>query len=114
MKLRTILSAAAATAFVGIFGATDVLAQVAGGATTAVEVEPNNAIAYAGAGIGAGLALIGAGLGIGRIGGSATEAIARQPEAGNDIRGAMILAAALIEGVALIALVVSLLIVLIR
>ena len=43
---------------------------------------------------GAGLVLIGAGLGIGRIGGSATESIARQPEAANDIRGAMILAAA--------------------
>ena len=113
MKLRTILSAAAATAVVGIFGVTDVLAQ-AGTTTTTVAVEPNNAIAYAGAGIGAGLALIGAGLGIGRIGGSATEAIARQPEAGNDIRGAMILAAALIEGVALIALVVSLLIILLK
>src|SRR5690349_11477126 len=67
--------------------------------------------AYAGAGIGAGLALIGAGLGIGRIGGSATEAIARQPEAQPKIQGAMILAAALIEGAALIAIVVGLLIV---
>lgn len=117
MKLRTILSAAAAVAVVGIFGASDVLAQVAGGTAPApapVVIPPDNAIAYAGAGIGAGLALIGAGLGIGRIGGSATEAIARQPEAGNDIRGAMILAAALIEGVALIALVVSLLIVLLK
>jgi F-type H+-transporting ATPase subunit c len=70
--------------------------------------------AMLGAGIGAGLAVIGAGLGIGRIGGSATEAIARQPEAVNDIRGTMILAAALIEGVALIALVVSLLIILLK
>ena len=54
-----------------------------------------------GAGIGAGLAALGAGLGIGRIAGSATEAIARQPEAEGKIRGAMILAAVLIEGVAL-------------
>ena len=54
-----------------------------------------------GAGIGAGLAALGAGLGIGRIAGSATEAIARQPEAESQIRGTMILAAALIEGVAL-------------
>ena len=109
MKLRTILSAAAATAAVAIFGS-DVMAA---DADTTTHVA-NNALAYAGAGIGAGLVLIGAGLGIGRIGGSATESIARQPEAANDIRGAMILAAALIEGVALIALVVSLLVVLLK
>ena len=52
-----------------------------------------------GATIGAGLAVIGAGLGIGKIGGSAMEAIARQPEASGDIRMSMIIAAALIEGV---------------
>ena len=57
-------------------------------------------------------ALIGKGAAAYALGSSATEAIARQPEASGDIRGAMILAAALIEGVALIALVVSLLIVL--
>jgi F-type H+-transporting ATPase subunit c len=61
------------------------------------------------AAIGAGLAAIGAGIGIGRIGGSAAEAIARQPEAVNDIRGAMILTAAFIEGVALFAVIVALL-----
>src|SRR5439155_476424 len=55
------------------------------------------------------LGVIGAGLGIGRIGGQAVEAIARQPEASGDIRGAMILTAALIEGVALAALVFALL-----
>ncbi|GIV33759.1 MAG: ATP synthase subunit c [Chitinophagales bacterium] len=54
-----------------------------------------------GAGIGVGLVVIGTSLGIGRIGGSAAEAIARQPEAGNDIRTAAIIFAALIEGVAL-------------
>lgn len=54
-----------------------------------------------GAGVGAGLAALAAGLGIGNIASSATEAIGRQPEAVNDIRGTMILAAALIEGVAL-------------
>ena len=59
-----------------------------------------------GAAIGAGLAVIGAGLGIGKIGGSAMEAIARQPEASGDIRMNMIIAAALIEGVALLAVVV--------
>lgn len=63
-----------------------------------------------GAGIGAGVAVIGAGLGIGRIGGSAMEAIARQPEAANDLRSNMIVAAALVEGVALFAVIVCLLI----
>jgi F-type H+-transporting ATPase subunit c len=53
--------------------------------------------------IGAGLAVIGAGLGIGRIGGSAMEAIARQPEAYGKIQTAMIIAAALIEGATLFA-----------
>jgi len=68
------------------------------------------AIAKMGAGIGAGIAAIGAGIGIGRIGGSALESIARQPEAVGDIRSNMIIAAALIEGVAFFAIVVCLLI----
>jgi len=63
-----------------------------------------------GAAIGAGLAVIGAGLGIGKIGGSAMEAIGRQPDAAGDIRMNMIIAAALIEGVALLAIVVCLLV----
>ncbi len=62
------------------------------------------------AAIGAGLAVIGAGIGIGKIGGSAMEAIARQPEATAKIQTAMIIAAALVEGVALFAVVVSLLV----
>ena len=60
------------------------------------------------AAIGAGLAVIGAGLGIGRIGGSAMDAIARQPEATSKIQTAMIIAAALVEGVALFGVVVGL------
>jgi len=60
------------------------------------------------AAIGAGLAVIGAGLGIGWIGSSAMEAIARQPEAANKFQTAMIISAALIEGVALFAVVVAL------
>ena len=60
------------------------------------------------AAVGAGLAVIGAGLGIGRIGGSAMDAIARQPEASSKIQINMIVAAALIEGAALFAIVVSL------
>jgi F-type H+-transporting ATPase subunit c len=62
------------------------------------------------AAIGAGLAVIGAGLGIGKIGGSAVESIARQPEAGGDIFRNMIITAALIEGVALFAVVVAFLV----
>lgn len=62
-----------------------------------------------GGAIGAGLAVIGAGMGIGRIGGSAVEAIARQPEAGGPIFNSMIITAALIEGVALFAVVIGLL-----
>ena len=69
-----------------------------------------------GAALGAGLAVfgegmgIGTGMGIGKIGSSAMEAIARQPEASGDIRMNMIIAAALIEGVALLAVVVCLLV----
>ena len=60
------------------------------------------------AAIGAGLAVLGAGLGIGKIGGSAMEAMARQPEAASKIQTAMIIAAALIEGVALFAVATTL------
>ena len=60
------------------------------------------------AGIGAGLAVIGAGFGIGKIGGAAMDAMARQPEVAGKIQTAMIIAAALIEGVALFAVVVAL------
>jgi len=59
------------------------------------------------AAIGAGLAVIGAAIGIGQIGGKAMEAIARQPEAVGDIRSNMILMAALVEGAALIAILLS-------
>ena len=60
------------------------------------------------AGIGAAIAALAAGFGIGKIGASAVEGIARQPEAGSKIQGAMLIAAALIEGVALFAVVVAL------
>jgi F-type H+-transporting ATPase subunit c len=59
------------------------------------------------AALGAGLAVIGAGIGLGQIGGKAVEAIARQPEAAGDIRGAMILMAAFMEGAALIAILLA-------
>jgi F-type H+-transporting ATPase subunit c len=66
----------------------------------------------AGGAIGAGLAAMGAGIGVGQIGKGAVEAIARQPEALNDIRANMILTAALVEGAALFAIIVGLLAVL--
>lgn len=64
------------------------------------------------AAIGAGIAAIGAGMGIGKIGAAALESMARQPEATGDIRASMIIAAALIEGVALFGVIVCLLVVL--
>ncbi len=66
-------------------------------------------VASAGGAVGAGLAAVGAGLGIGQIGKGAVEGIARQPEATNDIRSNMILAAALVEGAALFAIIIGLL-----
>ncbi|MCH5236266.1 MAG: ATP synthase F0 subunit C [Muribaculaceae bacterium] len=65
------------------------------------------ALGALGAALGAGIAAIGAGIGIGNIGSSAMEAIARQPEVAGDIRSNMIVIAALIEGVALFAVIVS-------
>ena len=63
-----------------------------------------------GAGLAAGLAVVGAGFGIGRLGGSATDGIARQPDATARIQTAMIIAAALVEGVALFVAVIAFLI----
>lgn len=60
----------------------------------------NVALAYLAAGLGAGLGIMGAGYGIGRLAASAMEGSARQPEAAGDIRTSMIIAAALIEGIA--------------
>ena len=74
--------------------------------TILLQVAAELSLGKLGAALGAGLAAIGAGIGIGKIGGSAMEAIARQPEASNDIRTNMILIAALVEGVALFAVVV--------
>jgi F-type H+-transporting ATPase subunit c len=77
-------------------------------AAGSVEVA-RNTNALLGAGIGIGLAIVGAGLGLGRIGGQAAEAIARQPEAAGEIRGAALLIAVLLEGATIIALVFALL-----
>ena len=69
-------------------------------------MEPT-ALAWLGAGLGVGLITLGAGLGIGKLAGPAMEGTARQPEATNDIRTSMIIAAALIEGVAFFGLVIA-------
>jgi F-type H+-transporting ATPase subunit c len=67
------------------------------------------ALAFVGAGLGAGLAVIGAGIGIGNLAASAMEGTARQPAAVGEIRTSMIIAAALVEGVTLFALVICIL-----
>jgi F-type H+-transporting ATPase subunit c len=79
-------------------------------AAAAYSRDYTGAWALLGAGIGAGISAVGAGIGIGRIGGQSSEAIARQPEAGGQIRGNAILLAALIEGVALFGVVVAMMI----
>ena len=66
-------------------------------------------IAKLGAAVGAGLAAIGAGIGIGRIGGQDMDAMARQPEKMGDLRSSMIIAAALVEGVAFFAVIIAIL-----
>jgi F-type H+-transporting ATPase subunit c len=67
------------------------------------------ALGYLAAGLGAGMAVIGVGLGIGKLAAAAMEGSARQPTAAGDIRTSMIIAAALIEGATLFAIVVCLL-----
>jgi F-type H+-transporting ATPase subunit c len=80
--------------------------------TSLLQAATDGAATYSklGAAIGSGLAAIGAGIGIGKIGGSAMESIARQPEATDIIRSNMIVAAALVEGAVFFAIVVCLLI----
>jgi len=70
------------------------------------------ALAFLAAGLGAGIAAVGAGIGIGWLASSSMDGAARQPEAAGEIRGLMIVSAALIEGVALFALIICLLLVL--
>jgi F-type H+-transporting ATPase subunit c len=87
-----------------LFVASPVFAQGPGGAA------PGTATNWdLGSALGAGIVLLGAGFGIGRIGGSAVESMARQPEVADKIQGAMIVAAALIEGATFFALLVCLL-----
>jgi F-type H+-transporting ATPase subunit c len=73
----------------------------------AVAAGNNSGLAMLGAAVGAGLAVVGAGMGIGRIGGSAVEGMARQPEAAGKIQTAALILAAFIEGAALFGIVVA-------
>ena len=84
--------------------ASPVFAQ-AGGAAAGVPAAHQFSI-YFGSAFGAGMIIIGAGLGIGRIGATAVESMARQPEVAGNIQAAMIVAAALVEGVTFLALIV--------
>jgi len=77
-----------------------------GMATTALALAGDGGIAIFGAALGCGLAIIGAGIGIGFIGGKALESMARQPEIAGKVSTTMLIAAALIEGVTLFALVI--------
>lgn len=79
--------------------------------TVLLQAAQNIGVGYGVAALGAGVAALGAGVGIGRIGGSALEAIARQPEVSGDIRANMILTAALVEGAAFFAMVIGLLVI---
>lgn len=79
-------------------------------AATTFTKEYTGAWAMLGAALGAGIAAVGAGLGIGKIGAGATEGMARQPEIAGTIQTGALILSALIEGVALFAVVVCLLI----
>ena len=96
----------AALCFVIMMVASPVFAQGADGA--AAGNAPNFSI-YLGGAFGAGLVILGAGMGIGKIGSSAVESMARQPEVATNIQTAMIIAAALIEGATFFALIVCML-----
>lgn len=76
-----------------------------------LEIDP---LGYGVAALGAAVAALGAGLGIGRIGGDAVQAMARQPEVINDLRANMILTAALVEGAAFFAMVIGLLVIFLK
>lgn len=77
---------------------------------SSVLLEISGNVSTLGAGLGAGIAVLGAGLGIGKIGGSAMEAMARQPEVAGKVQTGMLIASALIEGAALFAIAVCFLI----
>jgi F-type H+-transporting ATPase subunit c len=101
MKALKLLALALAVMFVI---AAPAMAQTSAGGSTSLP-----GTTQYGLGIGAGLVIIGAAIGFGRIGASALESMARQPEVAGDIRGAMIVIAALLEGATFFALLICLL-----
>ena len=112
-KFRSILALTLILAGFGLFGADTAWAQPAEHEGEEAMHEPgmfgDAGLKGIGAGIGAGLVVMGGAAGIGRIGGSAVESMARQPEASGSINFAMIVTAAMIEGATLFAVVVCLL-----
>ena len=90
------------------FAAEEKNADSGGGAAAAHSVAPASMAVLTGGAAGAGLVILGAGFGIGKLGASAVESMARQPEVAGNIQTAMIIAAALIEGVTFFALIVCL------
>jgi F-type H+-transporting ATPase subunit c len=111
-RARAWLALGLMVAGLGLMGAETALAQ---GAEHAVVTPPSMfgdlGLKGLGAGIGAGLVVMGGAAGIGRIGGSAVESMARQPEAAGTINTAMLITAAMIEGATLFAVVVTLLVI---
>jgi len=107
MKLNSVMKLGAVAGVAVLLSASPALAQ---DGATAVEVASSEFSSLGkaiGGGLAAGLAVIGGGLGIGRIGSSAVESIARQPEAAGTIGSNMIISAALIEGATLFAVAVG-------
>ncbi len=102
-KLMTLMF----VAFAGLSLLATGSAEAAQGLTLPLMLGEDFGLAGLGAGFAAGLGVVGAGIGIGRIGGSAVEAIARQPEMAGRIFINMILTAALVEGVALFSVIVG-------
>ena len=91
------------------FAADDPSTDKTGEAAAAGEISTGKGLVALGSGIGAGLVILGAGFGIGRIGSCAVESMARQPEVKDNCQTAMIISAALIEGVTFFALIVCML-----
>ena len=108
-RVRTIVAGALALAFTTLVGTPVLFAQGAAEAAGS-----SMSLAYFGAAIGLGMVVIGAGLGIGRFAAAAAEGIARQPSAADKITGAVNLPLFLLEGVAVLAEVFALLIVLLK
>lgn len=111
MEMRTVIRFLTLLAVVVVFlaVATPAMAQPEGGPDDAPKAETSKALIYLGGAFGAGIVILGAGLGIGKIGSSAVESMARQPEVAANIQTAMIIAAALIEGATFFALIVCML-----